>query len=361
MSADRREALLNALEASENGELEPVVEKEIESDEPELQAQDVQENTPERDEKGRFVAKDKEEAVASKETMQAADEHTELEDKPEPETPRPAIARPTTWKKEYLPIWDKLTAGEQLSPDEALKLAEYSNQRESEYKKGVSTYKAEADRARDIFKALDPFMPELQKNNIRPDVFVNNLAQAHMILAQGSPDQKIQMFHRLARDYGIQLDQAGQFQPQDPYTTQLLQQLQSVNQEVNVIKSRYEQEENSRLVEEIERHRTDSENYPFFDEVRETMAQLLEQGHAQYLKTAYARAVRLNDDVWQKQEERLLQAKAQQVQKQQQVAKAKAKAVSPRSVTPNGLVAASDKKDRRSALADAMGNLNDRY
>ena len=52
----------------------------------------------------------------------------------------PSVARPTTWKKEYLPIWDKLTAGEQLTPDEALKLAEYTGvQRESEYKKGVST------------------------------------------------------------------------------------------------------------------------------------------------------------------------------------------------------------------------------
>lgn len=359
MSADRREALLNALEASENGQLEPVVEKEIETDEPEIQAQDSNEDTPERDEKGRFVSKDKEEPIASEEEVQAADDNTELETEPEP--PKPAISRPTTWKKEYLPIWDKLTAGEQLSPDEALKLAEYSNQRESEYKKGVSTYKAEADRARDIFKALDPFMPELQKHNIRPDVFVNNLAQAHMVLAQGTQEQKYAMFHRLAQDYGIQLNQAGEFQPQDAYQRQLLEQLNRVNQEVGVIKSKYEQEENARLVSEIEQFRSDGENYPFFDEVRETMAQLLEQGHAADLKTAYAKAVRLNDDVWQKQEERLLQAKAQQVQKQQQVAKAKAKAVSPRSVTPNGLVAASDKKDRKSALAEAMGGLTDRY
>ena len=346
MSADRREALLNAMEASENDTLEPVVEKEIEvSDE------------PLRNEKGQFVAKEKDEPIEEK--AEAESELTAMEEAAE--EVRPAITRPTTWKKEYLPIWDKLTTGQQLSSEEAIKLAEYSNQRESEYKKGVSTYRAEAERAKELIQVLDPIMPELQKNNIHPAQFVNNLARAHMVLAQGSQEQKIEMFHRLAQDYGIQLNQAGQLQPQDPYTTQLLQQLQSVNQEVNVIKSRYEQEENARLVDEIEKHRTDSENYPFFDEVRETMAQLLEQGHATDLKTAYAKAVRLNDDVWQKQEERLLQAKAQQVQKQQQVAKAKAKAVSPRSVTPNGLVAASDKKDRKSALAEAMGGLTDRY
>lgn len=353
MSADRREALLNALEASESGELEPVVEKEIEV-----------EDEPLRNEKGQFVAKEKDEPV--EEEAEAEPELTAMEEaadeveKPVEEV-RPAISRPTTWKKEYLPIWDKLTTGQQLSSEEAIKLAEYSNQRESEYKKGVSTYKAEADRARELIQVLDPIMPELQKNNIHPAQFVNNLARAHMVLAQGSQEQKIEMFHRLAQDYGIQLNQAGQLQPQDAYTRQLMEQLNRVNQEVGVIKSRYEEEENSRLVNEIEKHRADSENYPFFDEVRETMAQLLEQGLASDLKTAYAKAVRLNDDVWQKQEERLLQAKTKQVAKQQQVAKAKAKAVSPRSVTPNNVVATSDKKDRRSALSEAMGNLSDRY
>jgi hypothetical protein len=361
MSADRREAILNALEASEAGELEPVMEKEIESNDDPIQAESHTEEAPERDEKGRFVAKDKENDEPSEEEIQASDDHSDVEEAIEEEPVKPAISRPTTWKKEYLPIWDKLTTGQQLSSEEALKLAEYSNQRESEYKKGVSTYKAEADRAREVMQAIDPFVPELQKNNINPAMFVNNLARAHFVLAQGSQDQKIQMFHRLAQDYGIQLDQAGQFQPQDPYQANLIEQLNRVNQEVGVIKSRYEQEENSRLMGEIEQHRADSENYPFFDEVRETMAQLLEQGLANDLKTAYTKAVRLNDDIWQKQEEKLLQAKTQKIVKQQQVAKAKAKAVSPKSVTPNGLVAASDKKDRRSVLMENMGNLNDRY
>ena len=125
-----------------------------------------------------------------------------------------------------------------------------------------------------------------------------------MVLAQGTPEQKMQMFHKLAQDYGIQLNQAGQFQQQDPYTQQLMQQLQQVNQEVSTIKSRYEQEEQARLVGEIERVRQ-SADFPHFDEVRETMAQLLEQGLANDLETAYAKAVRLQDDVWAKEQDRL--------------------------------------------------------
>ena len=187
--------------------------------------------------------------------------------------------------------WDKLTAGQQLSPEEAIKLAEYSNQRESEYKKGVSTYKAEADNARQLMQAVEPFMPELQRNNINPAVFINNLGRAHMVLAQGTPEQKMQMFHKLAQDYGIQLNQSGQFQQQDLYTQQLMQQLQQVNQEVSTIKSRYEQEEQARLVGEIERVRQ-SADFPHFDEVRETMAQLLEQGLANDLEDR--KSTRLN-------------------------------------------------------------------
>jgi hypothetical protein len=306
---------------------------------------------PTRNEKGQFVAK--EEAQAPIEANQ-----TETDEKAA-EAPvaeiKPAMNRPTTWKKEYLPIWDKLTAGQQLTPDEAIKLAEYSNQRESEYKKGVSTYKAEADNARQLMQAVEPFMPELQRNNINPAVFINNLGRAHMVLAQGTSEQKMQMFHKLASDYGIQLNQSGQFQQQDPYTQQLMQQLQQVNNEVSTIKNRYEQEEQSRLVDEIERVRQ-SADFPHFDEVRETMAQLLEQGLANNLETAYAKAVRLQDDVWVKEQDRLLRSAQEQSSKRQQVAKAKAKAVSPRSVTPNGLVAASDKKDRRSLIEEQLGS-----
>jgi hypothetical protein len=345
--ADRRELIESALEASENNELEAPMDAPAE-----LPVEDEISNEPVRNEKGQFVAKEEAQAslkASSNETHEESEEKSAVEVKP-------AINRPTTWKKEYLPIWDKLTAGQQLTPDEAIKLAEYTGvQRESEYKKGVSTYKAEADNARQLMQAVEPFMPELQKNNIHPAQFINNLGRAHMVLAQGSPEQKMQMFHKLAQDYGIQLGDGQQLRQQDPYTAQLMQQLQQVNQEVYSIKNRYEQEENAKLVGEIERVRQ-SADFPHFDEVRETMAQLLEQGLANDLETAYAKAVRLQDDVWPKEQERLLaQAKAQS-SKQQQVAKAKARAVSPRSVTPNGLVAASDKKDRRSLIEEQLGS-----
>jgi hypothetical protein len=333
---DRREQLMAAMEAAEDGELEPVEEVSIEIEPTDDIAEEAQ----------------------AEEKVEFAKEETP-EEPVEVEEEAPTLQRPTTWKKEYLPIWDKLTQGEQLTKEEAVKLAQYSNQRESEYKKGVSTYKAEADRARELENAIAPFIPELQSQNISPSAWINNLGRAHMVLTKAPYDQKVQMFQRLAQEYGIQLNQDGQMTapPQvDAYTQQLMNQLNQVNQEVSSIKGRFQQEETARLNNEIERVRSDVEKFPHFDVVREEMAQLLELGKAHNLETAYAKAVRLNDDVWAIEQDRLLKSAQKQASKASQVAKAKATAVSPKSVTPSGKVAdTGDKKDRRSQISELLG------
>jgi hypothetical protein len=336
---ERREQLMAAMDAAEEGTLEVPEEKEIEVVEDDIAEEAAQ----------------VEEEVQEEPIEAAQDEAEEVEEVQE----EPALARPSTWKKEYLPIWDKLTSGEALTKEEAIKLAQYSNQRESEYKKGVSTYKAEADRARELENAIAPFAQEFQSQGITPAAWINNLGRALMILSKAPPAQKIQIFQRLAQDYGIQLNNEGQFAapPQvDAYTQQLMNQLNMVNQEVSTIKGRFQQEEESRLNNEIQRVRSNVEKFPHFDVVREEMAQLLELGQAQDLETAYAKAVRLNDDVWAMEQERLLKTAQKQASKASQVAKAKAAAVSPKSVTPSGKVAdTGDKKDRRSQISELLG------
>ena len=266
------------------------------------------------------------------------------------------ITRPSTWKKEYVNIWDKMEKGEQIDKEDFVKFAEYANQRESEYKKGVSTYKAEADRAKGYENAIAPYAQDLQRRGIQPTQYIENLVRAEQILSNASYDQKVQVFQKLASDYGIQLNGNGQVTQLDPYTQQLMNQLNQVNQEVSSIKGRFAQEENQRLMGEIERVRSNVEQFPHFDVVREEMAQLLELGKAQDLETAYKKAVRMNDDVWELEQERLLNTAKQQASKAQQVAKAKAAAVSPKSTTPSGkVINPEDKKDRRSLIADQLG------
>jgi hypothetical protein len=271
------------------------------------------------------------------------------------------ITRPSTWKKEYVNIWDKMEKGEQIDKEDFVKFAEYANQRESEYKKGVSTYKAEADRAKSYENAIAPYAQDLQRRGIQPTQYIENLVRAEQILSNAGYDQKVQVFQKLASDYGIQLNGNGQVTQLDPYTQQLMNQLNQVNQEVSSIKGRFAQEENQRLMGEIERVRSDVDKYPHFDVLREEMAQLLELGKAQDLETAYKKAVRMNDDVWELEQDRLLKDAKQATIKAQQVAKAKAAAVSPRSTTPSGKVSnPEDKKDRRSLISEQLGEAMNR-
>jgi hypothetical protein len=360
---DRRELLEAALEQAEEGTLEAPEEKEIEVNDDPIQSENASEEeassqeSNDRDEKGRFKSK-QEEASSQDNTAQESELASEASDANEEE-----IKRPTTWKKEYVEIWNKMEKAEPLKKEDFVKFAEYANQREAEYKRGVSAYKAEADNARQLTEAIGPFVPELQKHGIHPVAWIQNLGRAHYTLANGTYDQKIQMFHRLAQDYGVQLNQDALQMPEqayvDPYQQQLMQQLQATQQQVAQLSAIREQEENARLMSEISRVSSNKERFPHFDMVREDMAQLLERGLAQDLESAYAKAVRMNDEAYRLEQDKLLKSASTQASKAQQVAKAKATAVSPKSVTPSGQVSKADAKDRRSLLmaqlADAEG------
>ena len=340
--ADRREMLeaaMNEVEIKDEPQEVEHEEEEIPQDEP--------------NEKG--VAEDK--AVAEETSIEAVAEDTDEPEQPEEQPESSNIPKPTTWKKDLLPLWDKIAKGETLTKDESKKHLEYLNQRENEFKKGVSVYKAEAERAKALEEAINPFVPELQSQGIHPAAWINNLGRAHMMLVKGTPQQKREMFHTLARDYGVNLNESNEpQQPVDAYTQQLMQQLYQVNQEVSTIKGRFEQEEQARLSNEIERVRSDKERFPHFDLVREEMAQLLELGKAQNLETAYTKAVRMNDEVWAVEQDRLLSSAKKQASQSQQVARAKATAVSPKSVTPNGTQAKVEAKDRRSLLMAGLAD-----
>lgn len=354
-----REALEQAISNAENDALEAP------ADAAPIEQQPIDEIAAEaaadRDESGRFKAKESNGYESPKQDIEAAmakdEPKEEVEAAPAAE-PMDETPRPSTWKKEYLPLWDKARKGEPMSADEGRKLTDYLNQREQEYKKGVSTYKQEAERAKALEEAINPFVPELQAQGIHPAAWINNLGRAHMILSKAPQDQKIEMFKRLASDYGIQFNQMGQPQPLDPYAQQLMMQLQQNQNEVQMIKSRFQQEEDARLQSEIGRFSSDAEKYPHFEVLREDMAQLLELGKAQDIPTAYRLAVRLNDDVWQQEQDKLLSSAKQEAIKQAQVQKAKSAAVSVKSTTPSGITSDNvDKKDRRAVIGSAFDNI----
>lgn len=295
-------------------------------------------DTRPRDETGKFVAKTEQPTEQAQQSTEAPEKTTETV------TAAPVVkARPSSWKKEYEEHWSKLDPTVQ----------DYISQRESDYAKGVSTYKQNWDNAAPIYEAMQPFMPVLQQHNIAPQQWIQGLGNAHMALVQGTPEQKLQMFAKLATDYGVPL-QALMGQQQDPQFSMMAQELGRLKNEWTQYRTAQQQHEQAMMQSEIEKFATDK---PHFEAVRDTMAGLLQSGVASDLQTAYDKAIRLNDEIWKQQQEQAKQADAAKAAEAQRevVAKAKAKAVSPRSSSPTGMMSSGNgKKGLRETLAEQI-------
>lgn len=321
-------------------ELQPVVEPATRRDALESAFDEVEQAAPAelaqtparaRDEVGRFAPKTEPQPQAAEVPQQ------------------PQWAGPSTWKKEYRPLYDKLAAGQPLTPDEAKKLADYTNQRENDFKTGVSTYRTEATRSKEIQDAIAPFMSELQANNLHPAQWIKQMGQAHYALAKGPPELKLQVFRQLAQQYGVPLGAVLQSPQQVPtIVNDLLGQIAELRQQVSGVSNWRQQQESTSLTSEIAKFETDVQNYPHFQALKPLMAQLLEYGMAHDLNSAYDKAKWMNEDT---------RGSLVAPPKPNPLPQARARALSPRSATPSGQAVTTGAKDRRSLLAENMDQL----
>jgi hypothetical protein len=179
--------------------------------------------------------------------------------------------------------------------------------------------------------------------------------QAHKTLALGSPQDKLQLFSKLANDYGIPLqalyDQGAQQQfLATPHTPQPAPQPDIAKLVDQVIASR----ELNQTVESMAR---DKEKYPFFQYVRPTMAQLLETGEATDLHDAYQKALEHPDHAvfsTVQQQQQAQAAEQQRIAAAQATARvARANTVSPKTATP-AAAAPTGKQGVRESLREAI-------
>lgn len=282
-----------------------------------------------RDEKGRFAPG-------------KADGKQELTPEIKPEV-KPQ--RPSSWKKEMWPIWDKVAAGIPLTPEESKQKIDYLLQREQDYTKGVSTYKQEWNNAKPLLDAMAQFQPLLQQNNIHPAQWITNLGNAHRMLVMGSPEQKLQMFQRLAHDYQIPIQGLTQEKPPEfmQYFNPLVEQVNQLRGQLHSFTSQAEQNEQAVVSREIDRVAQEKDAQgnlvrPHFEEVTETMAGLLQSGLTDDLQTAYDYAIRhpKHKDIFDgmQQQQAQIEAARKAEEEKQRVLKAKANTVSTRSATP---------------------------
>jgi len=318
---------------------EAFTEAEAISDEPQLALDDK-----ERDQKGKFVAKeDKPELEASTDQK--------IEDKPEVDTEEPIWKRPPqSWKSEYHETW------KMADP----RLQEYAYQREEEMRKGVEPLISKAKFADEMQQAIEPFMSTINGLGIRPSQAARALMQADHTLRHAPPEQKVQLFAQLAQQYGVNLGDVAPFQTEapSPHIAALQNEVLGVRGQLQNYQNEHEQTKQTKLLEEIEIFAKDKE---YFEEARPTMVTLLQSGFAATLDDAYDKAVRLDPELFEKV------AKGSQakdtIRKSHRADKAakaaKAAAVSVKTSTP-GQRTTTNAQDRRSMLIEQFDNISER-
>jgi hypothetical protein len=333
-----QDTLREALEAAvETHDVEsPQVETEVLAGAPEASPEPVVETAAEatqreRDERGRFAPRSEVTAVMPPEaTVVAAP----------PPVERPP--RPTSWKKDYWDDWEKLDP----------KTAKYIEQREREYASGVSTYKQEAERAKEIFDVIAPYQQLIEREGGTPARAVQQLLNTAALLRTSDPQTKANLLLQVAQQYGVPLEYMFNGQTQtpsqvDPQTAWLREQVEQLQGWKNNFESTQQQAVQATINQEIEDFKQDK---PHFEAVRERMAGLLRAGLADDLNSAYTAAVRMDDNLY----EQSLQERATNAAKQQHVQRAKAAAVSIKSSTPSAMSTPSTAKGLRAQLEEVF-------
>lgn len=329
MDDDIRNALATAFNEAEAAREEPVAEV------PEV-VEEVSETVEEkadreRDEKGRFAAKQAEEAAAAEVAEVAPVEEV-----------APVVQEkraPNTWRKEAAAQW--ATLPDQIK-DEILK-------RESDARNGIQTYKQAADMGRTFEEAAKPFQRQFEELGVTPVQAFQHLLAADHKLRYSSPQEKAQYFSELARTYGIDLQQVQPLPPIPPEMLEMQRELAQLRQ----AQERVTQQQQQALGTEIEQF---AEAHEHFEIVKPAMAVLLQNGQAANLQDAYEKAIWADPSI----RSQMLQQQAEQERKQAQTAaltqRQKAAAVSVKGSSPASGSSGGPKNSLRDELYAAFGD-----
>lgn len=170
--------------------------------------------------------------------------------------------------------------------------------RSEEMHRGLEQYRNKAQIGDGFERVIAPYMQTFQAAGVDPLQATQHLFASEAALRYGTPAQKVQMLHKIASDYGIDLNQAQQYQPEqvDPQVHALQSQLQQMQGWITQQNQAREWQERETLNSEIERFKSDP-SHAFFEEVRNDMAGLLQAGLAADLNDAYDKAIYANPQI----------------------------------------------------------------
>lgn len=319
-----REALETAISQEETGALAPAASERVEP------AEKASSPTPYPSDEtgaGKPVEPEKSTPEGAKPAESAAPTETPPEEVEAGGKPLNYDKPPSSWKPIGKAKWNELP----------LEARQEVTRRERQITQTLSDTAAARGFVERYEKTLQPFQAHIQARGVTDQVeMVKALVQTDYVLSTAPAPQRAAFMAKLIKDYGIDiaaLDSALAGEPVgDPVQTkveQLLAQrlapLQQFLAQQQQASQQQELQSTAKVQETIESMAQDTEKYPYFEDVREDMADLIEmnakRGVYLTLEQAYSRAVVINPDT-----SKLVQSQSQAQQSQRQASAANARA-----------------------------------
>jgi hypothetical protein len=267
---------------------------------------------------------------------------------------------PQAWKPAQKAKWEK------LDPD----IRQEVLRREREITQGLNT-SAQARQLADKFtQTIQPYMARIQSYNVEPLHAINELLKADHLLSTAPKATRAQFMAKLIADYDVdlvELDSAlsgkGPADPVESRVEQMLAQRLAPIQQFFTQHQQVEQFRQQQMAQQLE-HTVESmaadPKYPYFEQVRESMADIVEllanRGQHITLETAYNRAIAMDPAISQEIATRTAaETKAAQLAKGNTQAHRALQASVSVGGNPGGLVNGSPSTtDRRATIAAAF-------
>ena len=272
-----RESLSDAFEAHESEE---------------VASEDLDPGEPEK------VEKEPEKVEKEPEEVKEAKTDIEIPSFVPKEGPK-AFSAPKAWKPGPREHWDKLPGD----------VKSEIGRREREISIGMRESAESRRVASEFTTAIQPYMHFIEAEQSTPVQAVKNMMQTAAIFRTGTAQQKAQTAAHIIKNFGVDIPMldsmlAGNHQS-DPVQRQIQEGLAPVHalqQQIRQMQQQRAQEIDSSAAQTISQFGADPKN-EFFDDVRETMADILDlatqRGQSMGLQTAYDRAIMMHDDISQ--------------------------------------------------------------
>lgn len=247
----------------------------------------------ERDEHGRFKPKAKEGKEAT--GGQIAEQQAAAAEQPPAEqlvNGKDIAKPPGSWTPEAATEFAKL-------PENVRKEI---HKREEDFHKGIEQYRGAAQFGTDMAKQFQPYQKMLEATRIAPSDLVHAALQFEYTVRTGTPEQKLQIIHDLAKAYGVNLtgEAEDEGEPADPRFVSLIEKvngfetkLAEKERQEQEAKQREEQAERERIRSDIAAFASDPKN-EFYGQVKDDMLQIIKSGQGADLRDAYDKAIWIN-------------------------------------------------------------------